>query len=375
MKLGLLPATLLVGGLAAAQGCATAPKTYDYDPDAAFSDGGPIDPDAAAPDGGPIAPTPKDRVACGTTFCRTDQTCQAGRCVYTCIGTQVPGDYATLGEAMAPLADKDATICYKPTTGTAGTVSIATSKSVTIIGVSPDQTPVPQITIGSGASGAGTVTLQGLVATTVSLSGTTKVNINGGKIGYVYVTATQSGEVRIEGADLGGASSSYGLYVTPGASTNPKVLAQNNYFHDAQSAAVQVYSTSGYAADVQLLNNTFRNNKAGILLTSSTGTIKLTVIGNIFANTQGIAMSLPAFAATSEFSNNLLFGNTTNYAGLAADGANYLKVDPMLDTAVPPDTRAGSPARGAGLANRSPGVDFYGISRAGKPDLGAVQSP
>lgn len=73
--------------------------------------------------------------------------------------------------------------------------------------------------------------------------------------------------------------------------------------------------------------------------------------------------------------NNLLFGNQNNYSGTAADGADYLKVDPMLDTGAPPEPRQGSPARRSSLASRAPAVDFYGIARGATSDRGCVQSP
>jgi hypothetical protein len=316
-----------------------------------------------------------NRIACGSGFCRTDQTCQAGRCVYSCTGTQVPGDYATLQAAIGPLSDRDAVICYK-VTGAAvdNTVSITSSqaipKTLTIIGVSPDQAKVPTINVTSGHS---SVTFKGLVAETMTTNGTTKVTLDGGHVSYLSVSTQQTGDVLLDGVDVGGTTQSYGIYAYVGNNAT-KIKVQNSYFHDSYYGAY-VYSSSSYQADLQFLNNTFANNTNYAMYTQNSSNMKLTLAGNIFTNCRGTALYLTSFQAGSEFTNNLLFGNTTNYAGNASDGTNYVKADPMLDNGVPPDTKPGSPARNAGAATRAPALDFYGVARGATPDIGAGQSP
>ena len=121
--------------------------------------GGPKAPDGAPlvlPDGGPIATA---RVACGGTFCRADQACTAGRCAFACAGTQVPGDYATLANAISALSPTGGTICLKAETY-AESVSITgtAGKSLTIIGTNAADTKVGTITVGTGYD---TVTVRG----------------------------------------------------------------------------------------------------------------------------------------------------------------------------------------------------------------------
>lgn len=336
-------------------------------------DGGATAPDGAPltlPDGGPIATT---RVACGGTFCRAEQACNAGRCTFPCAGTQVPGDYATLANAVSALSPMGGTICLKSQqyaesvsiTGTAG-------KNLTIIGTNAADTNVRTLTVGTGFD---TVTIRG-VGGQITASGRSKVEAIGTS-GVIYVQSTGPQEVRIDGANLGGtpaSPASYGLYVYPGSGGGaPKVWVTNSYFHDSETG-VYIYGYYG-TAEVSIVNSTFMNNGTGISNTSTSYPPILTYSNDIFVNHRTFALNLTGTIPQLVHENNVLFGNVNNYSGIAADGADYLKTDPTLDNSVPPEPRVGSPARRSSLGSRAPATDFFGVARAGGADRGAVQSP
>jgi len=346
---------------------------------AVLPDGAPaVLPDGAKPQGdgsvttlpdGAVAPT--NRVACGGTFCRADQACNMGRCEFACTGTQVPGDYATLANAVSALSPNGGTICLKAqtysesvsVTGTAG-------KTLTIVGVNANDTKVTGITVGTGFDA---VTIRG-IGSQITAQGRSKLEAIA-VAGMVYVQANGPQETRIEGANLGGtptALQSYGLYIYPqSGGGSPKVTVQNTYFHD-NTRGIYMYGNYG-VADVSVLNCTFANNTDGIVAVSSTYPPVLTYSNNIFVNQRSFALNLAGPIPQLVHENNLLFGNANNYSGIAADGADYLKADPNLDNAVPPEPRTGSPARKSSLTSRAPATDFYGVARAGGADRGAVQ--
>jgi hypothetical protein len=389
---------LFLAGLSVASGlfvaCATAPAerpgfTDDTLPDGApatlpdgapatlpdgaplpLKDGGATAPDGAPlvlPDGGPIATS---RVACGGTFCRADQTCTAGRCAFGCVGTQVPGDYATLSNAVSALSPMGGTICLKAETYSES-VSIAgtAGKNLTIVGANSSDTKVNTLTIGTGFD---TVTIRG-IGGQITANGRSKVEAIG-TAGIVYVTPSGPQEVRIDGANLGGTAASpasYGLYVYPQSTSAPKVTVTNSYFHDS-TRGVYIYNNYG-PSEVSLVNCTFSNNGDAITQLGGSYPPVLTYSNNIFVNQKTFALNLAGPIPQLTHENNLLFGNANNYSGIAADGADYIKADPTLDNSVPPEPRVGSPARRTSVGSRAPATDFYGVARAGGADRGAVQ--
>ncbi len=355
-----------------------APATLPDGAPATLPDGAPATlPDGAKipTDGGPVlqdgAPVPTSRISCGGAFCRADQTCTMGRCEFACTGTQVPGDYATLANAVSALSPTGGTICLKAQqypesvsiTGTAG-------KTLSIIGVNANDTKVSTITVGTGFD---SVTIRG-TGGQITASGRAKLEAIA-VAGTIYVQPNGPQETRIDGANLGGTAAavqSYGLYVYPSSSGGaPKVVVQNTYFHD-NTRGIYIYGYYGQA-DVSVLNCTFANNGEGILSTGSTYPPVLTYSNNIFVNQKTFALNLTGPIPQLVHENNLLFGNANNYSGIAADGADYLKADPSLDNAVPPEPRTGSPARKTSVASRAPATDFYGVARVGGADRGAVQ--
>ena len=89
-----------------------------------------------------------------------------------------------------------------------------------------------------------------------------------------------------------------------------------------------------------------------------------------------VAVNVTSGMTAVTHSNNALFGNTTNYSGVAVAGAAYVTADCQLDTSAGvPQTKAGSPCRGVGKVEGAPPVDYWNASRGPKIDLGAVQGP
>lgn len=353
-----------------------APATLPDGAPATLPDGAPVPLPDASTDGAVLADgavVPTNRVSCGGTFCRGDQACVSGRCEFSCTGTQVPGDYATLANAVSALNPTGGTICLKAGTFSESvSISGTAGKTLTIVGLNSATTKVSTITVGTGYD---SVTIRG-IDTSLRASGRSKLDATA-IAGEVYAQSNGPQEIRIDGANLGGTAASpksYGLYVYPGSGGGaPKVTLSNSYIHDT-STGVYIYNYYG-SSEVSIVNSTFTSNDTGIQVQSGSYPLTLTYSNNIFLNQRSFAVALAQTVQNLVHENNLLFGNQNNYSGTAADGADYLKVDPMLDTGAPPEPRQGSPARRSSLASRAPAVDFYGIARGASSDRGCVQSP
>src|SRR5262249_4341696 len=72
-------------------------------------------PDAPLTGGGDAAGGDAPPALCGGETCRADQSCAGDHCAFTCTGSQVPGDYATVEAAAVALRDvTGAVICLGP---------------------------------------------------------------------------------------------------------------------------------------------------------------------------------------------------------------------------------------------------------------------
>jgi hypothetical protein len=131
-------------------------------------------------------------------------------------------------------------------------------------------------------------------------------------------------------------------------------------------------STSGGTLNVQFVGNTVIGSDVGIDIAGTTNAL---IANSLFTGTTSFAMQW-VNTATVMRQNNALWNNDTNYGGVAADGANYLKIDCMLDMAPRiPTLKAGSPCMNAGDKAVSSSHDFHGSARGAMPDLGAVEAP
>jgi hypothetical protein len=394
IKLGTLAPTaffalafIVAGGLGGA--CATSQKAYLGD------EGGIPDEDGSTGEGGPLADGGGEgggeggvggpRIACGPTFCRSDQKCVSNACTYDCTGTKVPGDYATITSAVTALgaAGNDVTICLGAIqAGESVSISSAatTPKALKIIATAPLLTTLGSVSVGAGFS---EVTLVGFgTSATVNVTGANKVTLRGLKLSTASSAALQlSGSglatpsaIIVDGCDIGSTgASAYNVYVNNAQTAPFDVSITNSYIH---GGTYGVYlSGSNPSLKLKILNNTIDKTQYAINLTGAP-TAVVSYVNNIISNSTMVGVTVATGMTGVTHSNNALFGNTTNYAGIAVEGTDYIKVDCQLDMATGvPQTKTGSPCRGVGKADGAPPTDYWNASRAGKIDLGAVQGP
>lgn len=383
----------LVGG-SSLSACATSSEAYFLE--AGSVDGGGILQEGGA-DGGELADAhlsdaPRDedggtlaeRIGCGSTFCRSDQKCVSNTCKYDCTGTSVPGDYATVSAAVTALAatGTDVTICLGAVQS-GESVAIGDSgdhnKSIKIVATSPFQASLGYVTVGDGF---GDVTLVGFGASSVAIQGTTKVTLQGLKVSTpnsvaVNIRSVSGGSpssVLVDGCDIGvSGTSGYGIYVDASYTSTLHVSVRNSYIHGGQYGVYQFGANPSLS--LEFVNNTIDKSQNGISLSPAPNAV-VSYMNNIVSNNTLVGITVSAGASALTHANNALFGNTTNYASAAVDGVGYVKADCDLDMSTGvPQTKAGSPCRGAGKLEGAPKNDYWNAPRGPKIDLGAVQGP
>lgn len=360
--------------------------------------------DAGGADGAPAGDAPGDRAAsgdapmadgsaadsgatCGGRPCYAGQSCVSGVCSFTsCTGANVPGDYATIQAAIDALTAGGAsgTICLAAQTY-AETLSISTG-SISMQGVSAGQSIVTGITV-DYASGLGDVTFNasGLsIGSVIFYSGanpgTGSSVITACALGSLSIEAGYENlSVTLDGDDISAGKTGTAIDIMLG-NCGVTLEVENSYVHDSAYGldfTLGVDSYYGASSTITLLNNTFAANTTAVSTPSGCtvcGDVpNVNYFNNIFVN-NGLAVDTEAYEDTT-YGNDALFGNTTNYAGIAKAGAGYVTTDPLLDAkSTPPGLLAGSPCRGAGDPSRAPPHDFWGRPRGSTPDIGAVQS-
>jgi hypothetical protein len=354
--------------------CANGGPSGPYGTDASNTD-----PDATDPTGDGPPSTP---VTCGGNICVAGQACNAGTCTFGCAGASVPGDYATLQTAIDALAavGQDATICIGNATLTETTVYVRDQmnhgKTLQIIGESVDRSTLnTEIYVQNGWN---KVTLKGVhvsVATNrtamhSSLGVGGKLTIAAAKLtGQTGLDISGAQEVLVDGTDIT-TSGGYGVstYLSSGQAT---VRIENSYLRGTgYSVRGSTYSGGG-TLQLQFVGNTVVGPSVAMDLSGNTTAL---IANSLFTGTTSYAMTWTNTTTVMRH-NNALWNNQTNYNGLASDGANYLKIDCMLDmTPRIPTLRAGSPCRDVGDAAVSSNHDFHGTARGTVPDLGAVEA-
>jgi hypothetical protein len=350
---------------------------------------------------------------CGSVFCREGASCVSGECeLVGCTGATVPGDYATVQAAASALQASGGTICIGAGTFAEDVFVVTGPTPINIQGVSPDKTTVRSFSL------QGIVTVKGLATTATvhaDVYSATMSNVRfTSSTGYALEVSTngitmrastvagQHGGIRIrnvnhtiddltpvatmlEGCDVSGGTESAIELDEPTSSTAnaPVTLAViNSWVHDSKVGLLFSgddgcpgtscpFKASGVSDAISIVNDTFAGNATAILaMTVRDGAQTLGYFNTLIVdNALGVSVT---GLVTQVNSNNLLFGNTTNYFG-ATDGPAYVKQDAHLDSASPPKPGPGSPARGAADAARAPATDFWGRPRGSKPDIGAVQ--
>lgn len=341
-----------------------------------------------APDGGTDAGDGGTVVGtCATEICRMDQACVAGHCTTACVGSQVPGDYATVQAAVSAVQAVGGTICLGPQTFNEE-VTIANANPLTLIGTSSLSGINGYVIINNTAS---SVTLRNFTVTTATtVIGAVKVFDNAGSLsvkllgmrvgnaadfgsGFLLDQTTGVVNILLDGCDITGPTGAAAIYLSgnhgQGINDSLTMVVQNSYLHDASFG---LYSDA-ILMSLALENNTIVNNATGIDAHVGFEELTLTSFNSIITGSS-VGISLSGSAGNVTSGQNLLFGNTTNYMGLAVDGPGYVKADPLFDTTTaPPGVEVGSPARGAADPTKGPATDFYGHARPATPDMGAVQ--
>ena len=356
--------------------------------DATVEDAG--GPDATAPeasiDGGPADATPADAGAgdtgpgdaslfdagtlCGSTYCFAGQTCVTNQCVFTgCVGTNVPGDYSSIANAITALGSNGGTICLAAQ-AYSEIVNIPAAP-FTIQGISAQHTSVEEMEIvGGNITLLGLTTELGVGPTSPGSLSVRAASLDGAPrtlpaLSFIaYTGAAVPFTVTLDGVDLSTAANQNGIdAIISNNLLGLNVTVQNCYIHDTNYG---VYFVGG--APITLINDTFVNNAVGMYIDVNASYFNNIITGSSLAIDQ-------SFTSNDVFGNNLLFGNSTNYAGMAGNGPGYVKADPMFDTSTsPPGLLAGSPARGAADPTHAPATDFWGRPRGTSVDIGAVQS-
>jgi parallel beta-helix repeat protein len=285
---------------------------------------------------------------------------------------QVPGDYPTIGAALAAAGAGD-TIAIAPGDYVE---SLSVPAAVALVGAGPEQT-VLHGTVALGAAGA---SVRGMRLTAI---GATVSASAPGILGTAASLVIAGNWIE----DFG-----VGVRLNTGAvaTVDGNVLRRNG-------VGVQAFE-AGAATIVN--NHVLYNSKGGVWLSDSPGVVVAhnTVVGNGFGATPdngGAGVVTGNYAAETVRNNvlvsnngglhcmdvsrgdqdhNLVWGNVTNYSGTAAPGAGDVSLDPRFVDAQQGDFHlaAASPAIDVGL----PGLadhDFDGVARpqGAAPDLGA----
>ncbi len=342
------------------------------------SSGGASSGGASSSSGGSSSGGP--RIACGGTFCRSDQACTAGVCTFPCAGASVPGDYATVSAAVAALAatGADATICVKAQVASES-VTVADGanhgKNLKIIGVSSDKSTISTLAINGGFANVDVLGLgvqQGATITgaKVTMRGVKLASTGSSPALWVRQVSSLTTNVTCDGCDIGGGTSGQSVQIDNSYSTPTGLSITNSYIHGG-TYGVYVYG-SGSQLTLSLVNDTIDRAQIGLYVGSSVG--QITFVNDILSNHTQYAVYLPS-GLTVAHGHNALFGNTNNYSGAAVDGAGYVKSDCMLDPSATgiPQTKPGSPCRGAADASKAPATDYWNAPRGAAIDIGAVQ--
>ncbi len=337
-----------------------------------------------------LVDAPPGPLVCGAGFCRLDQTCEQGQCVFACSGTHVPGDYATIQGAVNALDGIGGTIClgaqlYDEQIAFQATAS--PPNPLTIIGPSREQTTISDIVIPAG-SAYDKVTMRGATVGRLAITrATIDASFTGMRFGLdvsmtpLYIRS--AGSVDVDGCEIAGPVTSVvaktALYVGSDGLSPSTVRIANSWIHGVENLVQLNPTTTPTNTEMkfELLNNTLVGTGAamqtGIFVYADPyHRVALHYWNNLITHT-AVGVSITSAGAPVQHSNNLLWANQSNYAGFAVQGPGYVLADPRLDTLAPPGPEPGSPALDATDKARATAIDFWGLPRGLHPTIGAVQ--
>ncbi len=272
----------------------------------------------------------------------------------SCTGYSVPGDYATLSDAISA---KVSTICLGAGTFT-GNVTVKTN--VSIYGQGRDATSITGYVKGttSYALSVYDAEITGGVYTYGGTLGYDTIGCTAAAYGSVYAQQGTFANITLEGDDIS----------CPGSAAirdDGTLRVYDCYLHD---------STYGVdagldARSIWLENNLFDGNTTAIYVSdygATTAYSTLYLYNNLIVdNTTGINDAFGHSGSQAYGDYNLLYGNTSNYKGTTVSGSNDIKSDPLLDTSYsPPRLESGSPADGGGSSTYERSTDYWGVSRS-----------
>lgn len=182
----------------------------------------------------------------------------------------------------------------------------------------------------------------------------------------------------VDGCEIDGASdpaSKLGIYLSQ-SSLFPPVTATitNSYFHGGQLGVyVQLPAASSPGQlSLTVVNDTFEGLDTALAVETAT---TLAYSNDIFTGSK-TGVRIEPLVTSVTHSHNALFANTTNYAGVATDGAGYVKQDCSLtNVGGVPQPSAASACHGGGDSATAPPTDYWNVPRGTSPDIGAVQVP
>jgi hypothetical protein len=320
----------------------------------------------------------------------------SNKCEYTsCTGVQVPGDYATIQDALA-IIPNGGTICLAAQSYPEN-LTVSTSGPVVIQGLSSAQTSISSVSAAAGTQVSlkgvtvqtatlGAADVEGSTVSYLSLGGTSTVNASAtgflSVAGSATVTHTSANTIQVVTGSgvtanvlLDGVEVVNGGTTAVGSSGTLTFTLQNSYLTGPFAVSGGAVPTGGA---INLFNNTIvgpgSTTGTGIYLTGSSST-QLSYFNNIVTNFD-LGVDIEGTVGSTSFGNNALYGLTTRYGGSAVVGTGYVLTNPDLSTSTPPALAAGSPCIGAGSAAHAPATDFWGNTRnAGLVDIGAVAGP
>lgn len=346
--------------------------------------------------------------ACGTVNagqgCGPGSQCIGGSCVIPSAGAcdvHVPGDYATVQQAITALraANQKATVCIADGTysgnlsldwGTAELTLVGSSPkrvvldgsvSTPLFGQSPALVRFRGVTITGGVQSYWSIALEDCIIRAQAGTPAVRVmqpdNYPGNANIEVDIDSCDIANAGVPAVefDFGGATCPVALGADPLFAT-----VENDWIHD--SAVGLAFNSSGCSSGgFQAVHNTLFDNTTGFSIDSSTPyVLGTTFVANVIAHsTTGITSNRSATdvnnVVVDDMRDNALWSNTNNYGGLATPGAGYVTGDPKLGVGTPPAPLAGSPLIGAGDPKLVPTLDFFGLPRNGRADIGAVEGP
>jgi hypothetical protein len=294
--------------------------------------------------------------------------------IHSCQGIHLPGDYASLSDAVRAVNGTTATICLGEGSVNVGApngiMNLNSNTNLEIVGMGRGKSVIEgspyfscsldghcdirlegvTVTKKLNVQSHTNIVLQGLDVPKLDLSfyhaPFPRVFISSIRTGYFTIGHNPSGQITLENSVIDPSifSLTGSMGVDFGAITNTlaTVIIQNNIFMNIQQpggAALTANSTA------QIANNVFYNNICAVSRKSSVST------------------------------HNAFFQNKINFSNGAVAGDMPITKDLMLDfTFSPPTPKQGSPLIQAGDPRYVPSNDFFGRPRGSFTDVGPVQS-